>query len=204
MVNIGRGYPDNSTGLILVDLIVSVQRWICHEDQRATCWHDPFPQPWEGLGRVFTWPCVLYKICKSRYFNCSLSCCCLFLLWLLPSHFLCPVELEWHWQFGDLVKGKLLRRYTEYELSVIHFVVSMPTQQRALHEGPVIVSRYEHVPWCRQQTHAGIKLGEKKGEARLGMCGTRSKSLVNSWIFKNYMMYWICKKIERGELCSHQ
>lgn len=123
VVNMGRGYPDNSTGLILVDLTVSVQRWICHEDQRATCWHDPFPQPWEGLGRVFTWPCVLYKICKSRYFNCSLSCCCLFLLWLLPSHFLCPVELEWHWQFGDLVKGKLLRRYTEYELSMIDFVV---------------------------------------------------------------------------------
>lgn len=39
----------------------------CHEAH----WQDPLPQPLEGLGRLFTWPCVFIEFAKLRFLSCS-------------------------------------------------------------------------------------------------------------------------------------
>ena len=94
VIDAGRVYPGNITWLILVDLIMSVKRWLCCEDNRATHWHDPGPQPWEDLGRAFTRPCVLTKFEKVGIATAVGYAAVSFCSGFLPSHLPCAVEVR--------------------------------------------------------------------------------------------------------------
>lgn len=138
---------------------MSVKRWLCCEDNRVTHWHDPGPQPWEGLGRAFTRPCVLTKFEKVGIVTAVGYAAVSFCSGFLPSHFPCAVEVRGStWQSWDLAKRKLMWRYTERKFSVTPlwflFLLTVPTQERASPGGPLGVSRCGRVLCCRLQTRS--------------------------------------------------
>lgn len=207
VINTGRVYPGNITWLILVDLIMCVKRWLCCEDNRSTHWHDPCPQHWEGLGRAFTRPFVFTKFEKVGILTAVGYAAASFCSDFLPSHLPCPVEVRGAlgslgiWLRGNWC-GDTLSMSSVWRL----LWFTLPSHCASTRKG---------ITWrstgcisgraCPVLQAADPRRKHLRNERRskIRSVWNHKFTLVNSWVCKDSVMYWMCEKIARGGLCSH-
>ena len=98
-----------------------------------------------------------------------------------------------------------MRRYAEHEFSVTPFVVHSSFSLCQHKKG-----HHLEVPWVYLGTSVSCAAGcrptqETRNERRskIRSVWNHKFTLVNSWVCKDSVMYWMCEKIARGGLCSH-